>query len=88
MLWRKIMAKKNIKLTVPFESLLKCVSDLKVQDKLHLLALLESELAQIEEEAWEKDPSIRAEIQEARAAFESGDYITIDEYLGYKKENA
>ena len=82
------MAKKNIKLTVPFESLLECVSDLKVQDKLHLLALLESELAQIEEEAWEQDPSIRAEIQEARAAYESGDYMTIDEYLGWKKENA
>jgi hypothetical protein len=81
------MAKKNIKLTVPFESLVECVSKLTVQDKLHLLALLESELAQIEEDAWEQDPSIVAEIQEARVAYEAGDYITIDEYLECKKEN-
>jgi hypothetical protein len=45
------MAKKNITLTVPFEFLVECVLDLNVQNKLHLLALLESELAQIEEEA-------------------------------------
>jgi hypothetical protein len=81
------MAKKNIKVTVPFESLVECVSELNVQEKLHLLALLESELAQIEEDAWEQDPSIVAEIQEARVAYEAGDYITIDEYLECKKGN-
>jgi hypothetical protein len=50
--------------------------------------LLESELAHLEEETWEQDPTVRAEIQEARAAYDTGDYLTIDEYIAGKSENA
>jgi hypothetical protein len=30
---------------------------------------------------WEEDPTTQAEVQEARAAYETGDYVTLDEYL-------
>jgi hypothetical protein len=39
------------------------------------------DLAQPEEEPWDRDPEVRAEIREARAAYDAGDYLTIDEYL-------
>jgi hypothetical protein len=43
--------------------------------------MLDQEMAQIEEEAREQDPTVQAEIQEARSAYQSGDYVTIDDYI-------
>ena len=39
------------------------------------------QIAQVKEELWEQAPIVRAEIQEARVAYQSGDYMTIDEYI-------
>ncbi len=30
---------------------------------------------------WEEDPGIQSEIREARAAYDAGDYVTLEEYL-------
>jgi hypothetical protein len=38
------------------------------------------------EEMWEQDPSVRAQIQEARSAYEAGDYVTLDEYIAQLKK--
>lgn len=47
--------------------------------KHRLWELLYEQVAQAEEELWEQDPGFQAEIREARAAYEAGDYVTIDE---------
>ena len=49
--------------------------------KRRLSELLNEQIAQSEERAWEHDPTVRAEIREARAAFKAGDYMSIDEYV-------
>lgn len=71
------MAHDIVKLLIPFESLIDSVTALGVEDKRRLWELLNEQMAQFEEEMWEQDPKVRAEMQEARAAYESGDYVTI-----------
>ncbi|GLI36438.1 hypothetical protein [Desulforhabdus amnigena] len=80
------MAKKKVKLLVPFESLVQSIAELSIEDKRRLWAFLEDELARMEEETWEQDPAVRAEIEEARAAYAAGDYMTINEYIAGKCE--
>lgn len=74
------MAQDTVKLVIPFESLVESVVGLSLEDKRRLWELLEEQIAQTEEEAWEQDPTAQAEIQEARDAYQAGDYVTIDEY--------
>jgi hypothetical protein len=57
-------------------------------DKRRLWELLDQEMAQIEEEAREQDPTVQAEIQEARAAYQSGDYVTIDDYVAHRPKES
>ncbi|MGH2592012.1 MAG: hypothetical protein ACRDGG_00700 [Anaerolineae bacterium] len=75
------MAQETVKLLIPFESLVDSVADLSLKDKHRLWVVLNEQLAQAEEDVWEQDPAFRAEIQEARVAYEAGDYMTIDEYI-------
>ncbi len=42
---------------------------------------MNEQISQAEEDAWEQDPTVLAEIREARAAYEAGDSLTIDEYM-------
>ena len=75
------MAQESVSLLIPFESLVDSVAKLSLGDKLRLWELLEEQIAQAEEEAWEQDPTVQAEIREARAAYEAGDCVAIDEYI-------
>jgi len=75
------MAQKSVSLLIPFESLVDSIAELSLKDKLRLWGLLDEQIAQAEEEAWEQDPTVQAEIREARAAYQVGDYVTIDEYI-------
>lgn len=82
------MAQESVRLLIPFESLVDSVTELSLRDKLRLWELLDEQLAQAEEEAWEQDPAVQAEIREARAAYQAGDYVTIDEYVARRHEKA
>ncbi len=73
------MTQETVRLSIPFESLVDSVSQLDIVDKFRLWKVLDEQIAQAEEEMWEQDPAIQAEIQEARAAYQAGDYVTIDE---------
>ena len=73
------MTQESVRLLIPFESLVDSVAQLSLRDKLRLWELLDEQIAQAEEEAWEQDPTVQAEIREARAAYRAGDYVTIDE---------
>ncbi|CAN2042937.1 hypothetical protein GMMP15_90075 [Candidatus Magnetomoraceae bacterium gMMP-15] len=76
-----IMATNNIRMFIPFESLIKAATELSMKYKYQLFKLLEDQIAEAEEELLEQDPSVDAEVQEARAAYYAGDYMTIEEYL-------
>jgi len=80
------MARESVRLSIPFESLLDSVAELSLKEKLRLWRLLDEQLAQVEEEKWEHDPTVQAEIREARSAYKAGDYMTIDEYIAQGHE--
>jgi hypothetical protein len=80
------MAQETVKLLIPFEALADSVTGLSLKDKRRFWELLDEQMAQAEEELWERDPTIQAEIREARAAYQAGDYVTIDEYSAPKRQ--
>ncbi len=57
-------------------------------DKRRLWESLDQEMAEVEEDAWEQDPTTQAEIQEARVAYQSGDYATIDDYIAQRHKES
>ena len=81
------MAQENVELLIPFESLIDCIEKLDVQEKIQLWELLDEEIALIEEDIFEQNPIIQAEIQEARDAYKEGNYITIDEYISKRRKS-
>ena len=81
------MSQENVQLVIPFQVIVDFVSGLSLKDKYRLWVLLNEEIAQAEEDSWEQDPAFQAEIQEARAAYQAGDYVTIDEYMIQQPKN-
>lgn len=79
------MSQGTIQVVIPFESLINSLAGLSLQDKLCLWKWLGEHIAQVEEDSWEQDPALQAELREARAAYQAGDYVTIDEYLARQK---
>jgi hypothetical protein len=79
------MTQESIELLIPFESLVKSITKLRMKDKIRLWELLDEQMAQAEEKTWEEDPSVQAEIQEARTAYQAGDFVTIDEYIAQRR---
>jgi len=69
------MAQETVRLLIPFEALADSVAELTLEGKRRLWGLL-----------WERDPAVQAEIREARAAYQAGDYVTIDEYIAPKRQ--
>jgi hypothetical protein len=82
------MTQAAVKLLIPFEVLTDSITQLSLMDKRRLWELLDEQLAQAEETAGEQDPVAQAEIREARAAYQAGDYVTIDEYIAQQHEKA
>ena len=80
------MASGTVTLNIPVETLIEAISSLDLDDKCKLLDILEQQVAEAEEEQWEQDPAVQAKIQEARAAYEAGDYITLEEYLAQQQD--
>ncbi len=82
------MTQETVKLWIPFEALVDSVRELSLKDKRRLWELLDEQMAQAEEEMWERGQAVQAEIQEARVAYQAGDYVTIDEYIAQRHEKA
>ena len=81
------MTVETVRLQIPFESLVDAISSLGLEEKRRLWKLLDEEIAQAEEDLLEEDPTIQAEIQEARTAYQTGDYQTIEEYIANRSGN-
>ncbi len=78
---RAKMSASPINIAVPFDSLAESISRLDLREKLKILRMLDEQIAQAEEELYEQDPQISAEIRDARAAYKAGDFKRIDDYL-------
>ncbi len=75
------MIQETVQLQIPFEALVDAISSLGLEEKRRLWQLLDEEITEAEEDLLEEDPTIKAEIQEARSAYQTGDYQTIEEYI-------
>jgi hypothetical protein len=75
----------TINLSVPFESLVTAIRSLTWNEQQQLLKLLEEQMFE-SEEAWENSPEIVAEIQQARQAYQIGDYQTLEEFMSDKSQ--
>ncbi len=82
------MVQETVRLLIPFEALADSVTELSLEDKRWLWELLDEQIAQAEEEMCEQDPTVQAEIREARAAYQAGDYMTIDKYVAQRHKKA
>ncbi len=76
----------TINLSVPFEFLVTAIRSLTWNEQQQLLKLLEDQIFESEEE-WENSPEIVAEIQQARQAYQVGDYQTLEEFMSNKPQN-
>jgi hypothetical protein len=81
---RKAMT--TINLSVPFEFLVTAIRSLTWNEQQQLLKLLEDQIFESEEE-WENSPEIVAEIQQARQAYQVGEYQTLEEFMSNKPQN-
>ena len=77
------MIETDVKISVPFKSLLATVKNLKLKEKKELLELIEQ---QIEEEFFETNSIIKNEIHDAREAYQKGNYISLEEYKNQNKD--
>lgn len=70
---------KEIQLKIPFSTLTSLLEQLEPEDMLKLWELLDEKLFEYEDELMLANPQIMAEIREARAEYEAGGYITLQE---------
>jgi DNA-binding protein H-NS len=65
---------------VPFDTILRSVSALSSEEKLQIMEALHEQLEQAEEDLYERDPQMQAEIREARVAYDTKNNKTLKEY--------
>jgi hypothetical protein len=70
----------TVNLSIPFEVLIKTIKSLDLQQQQQLLEILEEQLFEAEEE-WENSPEIIAEVEEAKKAYQAGDYLTLEDFV-------
>lgn len=81
------MATDAVQISITFDALIEAVGKLNLADKQRLLDVLEQQVAEAEEAAWEQDPAVRAEMQVSRDEVAAGDYITLNDYLDEQRRN-
>lgn len=81
------MATDAVQISITFDALIEAVGKLNLADKQRLLDVLEQQVAEAEEAAWEQDPAVRAEMQVSRDEVAAGDYITLNDYLDEQRPN-
>ena len=78
----------TVKLKITIESLIEAILDLDLKQKRQLLNALEQQIFEAEEESYEDDPDTIAEIEAVQAEYENGDYVTFDDYLKKRSDQA
>jgi len=77
-----------VRMQISLESLIEAITSLNVEGKRKLLEILEDQVFEAEEDSMENDPEVLAEVEEARKAYQIGDYQTIQEYITNQSEQA
>jgi len=72
----------TINLKIPFESLSEVINSLDLSQKQQLLEMLEQQIFEEEEDSYQDDEETLAELQKVRDEYQSGDYVTLEQYLG------
>jgi hypothetical protein len=70
----------TVNLSIPFESLVKAIQSLNLEEQQKLLEILEDRILDAEEQ-WENSSEMLTEVEEARQAYLTGDYQTIEEFM-------
>lgn len=70
---------KELHLTLPFSTLTEIVGQLSPEDMWMLREWLDEKLAEYEDELMLRNPRIMAEIREAQAEYEAGNYVSLEE---------
>ncbi|QHV00355.1 hypothetical protein [Synechocystis sp. CACIAM 05] len=70
----------TIKISVPIESLAQAICSLNWSEQQKLREILDDQLFESEEE-WEHSPEIKAEVAEAKEAYQQGEYQTLSEFI-------
>jgi hypothetical protein len=73
---------------VTFETLLASIAKLEHSDKHKLWEYLDAELFDDDDDFNEMDEQTIADIQVARAEYAAGDYLTYDQYLAQRGQQA
>ncbi|MFM7577853.1 MAG: hypothetical protein ACKO5Q_13045 [Microcystaceae cyanobacterium] len=71
----------TINLKIPFASLAEVIDSLDLPQKQQLLEILEQQIFEEEEATYQDDEEILAELQTVRDEYQSGDYVTLEQYL-------
>ncbi|AOC51778.1 MAG: hypothetical protein IM473_15230 [Microcystis sp. M015S2] len=71
----------TINLKITFESLTEAIKSLDLTQKQQLLEILEQQIFQAEETSYQDDEETLAELQQVRDEYQSGDYVTLEQYL-------
>lgn len=71
----------TINLKIPFESLTEVIDSLDLPQKQQLLEMLEQQIFEEEESSYQDDEETLAELQKVQAEYQSGDYMTLEQYL-------
>lgn len=71
----------TINLKIPFDSLSEVINSLDLSQKQQLLEMLEQQIFEEEEASYQDDEETLAELQTVLAEYQSGDYVTLDQYL-------
>lgn len=71
------MADVTLSVAIPLETIIEAVKALNINDKLKLWDAIDEQIAEYEDQ----NPSLRAEIEQAKAEYQAGNYITMEDYL-------
>ena len=81
------MTQETVNLKISFESLVNAIASLGLEEQRKLWQILDEQIAEAEDKLLEEDPNAQAEIEEARTAYQVGDYLTLDEYIAQRSGN-
>ena len=81
------MTQETVNLKISFESLVNAIASLSLEEQRKLWQILDEQIAEAEDKLLEEDPNAQAEIEEARTAYQVGDYLTLDEYIAQRSGN-
>ena len=75
----RTVIKEDIQVSIPLSAIMALIERLKPLEMYLLYKWLEATLLALEDELLATNPRLRKEIEEARAEYEAGDYVTFEE---------